>query len=131
MVGVHESSIAHQVCLEHSHPPSHLDKDHVGLRYLKGYGWDPDNRKGLGARQEGIRIPVKAKEKNDTVGLREQNDEEDEKAPRRRAAKKEDPMIRLDAGKVRKQELQAKKRAEKLRATFYGPDLKQYLGPDG
>ena len=65
----HESTIAHMVCLTHSHPPSHLDRSRQGFKYLSAYGWDPDSRQGLGATGEGIRAPVKAKMKNDTVGL--------------------------------------------------------------
>ena len=130
-INSHESSIAHQVCLTHSHPPSHLDREHVGLRYLQEYGWDPDSRTGLGSRQEGIRVPIKAKEKHDTTGLRELNDEEDNKLKKKTRPKKDEPVVLLDAGKVRKQELEAKRRAEKLRSSFYGPDLSQYLGPDG
>lgn len=132
-IDTHESSIAHQVCLEHSHPPSHLDRDHVGLRYLRGYGWDPDSRKGLGLNSEGIRVPIKGKEKNDTVGLREQEDQEDAtlRQKKKPTIQKDPPMAKLDAGKVRQQQLEAKKHGEKLRATFYGPDLTQYLGPDG
>ncbi|EHY52811.1 hypothetical protein HRR83_007638 [Exophiala dermatitidis] len=131
----HEASIAHQVCLEHSHPPSHLDREHVGLRYLETYGWNPDSRKGLGARQEGIRIPIKPKEKKDTAGLRETLEDEDHdiKTIQRKArAKKEDKVVRLNAKQVRIKDMEAKKKAEKLRRVFYGgQDLEQYLGPNG
>ena len=127
---VHESTIAHQVCLEHSHPPSHLDREHVGVRYLSGYGWDPDSRMGLGARQEGIRIPIKAQPKHDTVGLRESVDTDSISIKKKAPIKKKEKLIRLDAGAVRKQDLEAKKRAERLRSSFYGPDLTQYLGTD-
>ncbi len=133
-ISTHESSIAHQVCLQHSHPPSHLDREHVGLRYLQGYGWDPDSRKGLGAKQEGIRIPIMPRGKQDTAGLRELDDEDDvntkSENKQKPITKTQEPVLRLDAGKVRKQEMEAKKRAEKLRGNFYGPDLRQYLGPD-
>ena len=131
VLNTHESSIAHQVCLTHSHQPSHLDREHVGLRYLTGYGWDPDSRKGLGARQEGITIPIKAKEKHDTTGLKEIEDEEDIKFRKRPVKKTEEPVVRLDAGKLRKKQEEERKRAERLRHMFYGPDLSQYLGPDG
>ncbi|KAF7585574.1 hypothetical protein BBP40_010645, partial [Aspergillus hancockii] len=40
----HEASLAHQVCLAHSHPPSALDRTRQGMRYLAAYGWDPDRR---------------------------------------------------------------------------------------
>ena len=132
-INTHESSIAHQVCLEHSHPPSHLDRDHVGLRYLKEYGWDPDGRTGLGAKAEGIRIPVKTKAKHDTIGLREFENDDDVNSKTKKVSlkPKKEPVVMLDAGKVRKQEAEKKRRAEKLRTTIYGPDLEQYLGPGG
>ncbi|OAP62712.1 hypothetical protein AYL99_01939 [Fonsecaea erecta] len=128
----HETSIAHQVCLKHSHPPSDLDRDRVGLRYLSSYGWDPDSRRGLGAREEGIRVPIKTKEKNDTAGLRETIDEDEVTVAKKKhnAKKKEDKIVKLDAKQVRIMDHEAKKRAEKLRQLFYGPDLKKYLGPD-
>ncbi|EXJ84299.1 hypothetical protein A1O3_04966 [Capronia epimyces CBS 606.96] len=129
-MGAHESSIAHQVCLEHSHPPSHLDREHVGLRYLTSYGWDPDSRTGLGARQEGIRIPVKPKEKKDTAGLRETVEDDGKVTKRKVTAKKDETIVRLNAKQVRMMDTEAKKKAERLRRSFYGPDLEQYLGPN-
>lgn len=45
--------------------------------------------------------------------------------------KKEDKVVLLDAGQIRKIEGEKKKRAEKLRQSFYGEDLSRYLGPDG
>lgn len=129
-IDVHESSIAHQVCLEHSHPPSHLDREHVGLRYLETYGWDPDSRKGLGARQDGIRIPIKPKEKKDTTGLRETNDDDDKVSKKKAVSQKDDKIAKLNAKQVRLQELEAKAKTQKLRQSFYGPDLSRYLGPN-
>merc|ERR1719160_592997 len=38
----HEQSLAHQVSLQHSHPPSHLDRSRMGLQTLRSQGWDPD-----------------------------------------------------------------------------------------
>jgi hypothetical protein len=119
----HESSIAHQVCLSHSHPPSHLDREHVGLKYLSSYGWDPDSRQGLGIRGEGIRAPIKGKIKNDTTGLGV-----DAKSGVK-TQKQPQPVVRLNAKQVRLQEAEGKKREAKLRDAFYGKDLEQYLGP--
>lgn len=128
----HESSIAHQVCLEHSHPPSHLDREHVGLKYLATYGWDVDSRKGLGAREEGIRIPIKVKEKKDTAGLRERVDDEDVVTLKKKpVVKKQEKPVLLNAKELRRKDIEEKKRIERLRQSFYGPDLEQYLGPDG
>lgn len=126
----HESSIAHQVCLQHSHPPSHLSREHVGLKYLSNYGWDPDSGKGLGPRQEGIRIPIKAKEKKDTVGLREVDDDEQIQKKKTLKVMREEKVTKLNAKEVRLREMDAKKRAEKLRQSLYGPDLERYLGPN-
>ncbi|KIW21182.1 hypothetical protein PV08_01762 [Exophiala spinifera] len=127
----HESTLAHQLCLAHVNPPSHLDRTHLGVKYLESYGWDPDSRLGIGARNEGIRIPIKPKEKHDTEGLRERQEEDEATILKKRTAgKKEDKVVRLDAKKVRLQAEEAKKRAERLRKSFYGPDLEQYLGPN-
>jgi hypothetical protein len=119
----HESSIAHQVCLIHSHPPSHLDREHVGLKYLSSYGWNPDSRQGLGAKGEGIRAPIKGRIKHDTSGL----------GMDARGAgtvqKQKPPLVRLNAKQVRQQEAEGKKKEASLRNAFYGTDLDQYLGP--
>jgi hypothetical protein len=119
----HESSIAHQVCLSHSHPPSHLNREHVGLKYLSSYGWDPDSRQGLGIRGEGIRAPLKGKIKNNTTGLGVDTES------RVKPQKQPQPVVRLNAKQVRQQEAEGKKREAKLKDAFYGKDLEQYLGP--
>ena len=117
----HEASIAHQVCLKHSYPPSHLDRERQGLKYLSSYGWDPDSRLGLGATGEGIRAPIKAKVKNDTVGLGVELREPKDKPEKRTET--------LDAKKVRKKELEDRRKREKLQQIFYGnDDVEKYLG---
>ncbi len=119
----HESSLAHQVCLAHSHPPSHLDRENIGLKYLSSYGWDPDAHRGLGATEAGIRVPIKSKIKNDTVGLGI-NDSD-----RVRVKKEAKDKVRLNAKQVRNQEAAGKKREMQLRDAFYGKDLGADLGP--
>ncbi|KAL4754729.1 hypothetical protein BDW72DRAFT_100905 [Aspergillus terricola var. indicus] len=121
----HESSLAHQVCLTHSHPPSHLDRTRHGLRYLESYGWDPDSRLGLGATgREGIREPLKGKLKADTVGLGAVLP-----SPVSVEKKSKDKVQKLNAKQVRKGHLDAKKRGEKLREMFYqDDDVLRYLG---
>ena len=127
----HESTLAHQVCLDHSHPPSHLDRSRHGVRYLSSYGWDPDERIGLGARAEGLRYPIKPVPKYDTAGLQEKRDLEAEAArtkPRRKEVRPEKPVM-VNAKEVRKREQEAKQKAEKLRSIFYGSeDVERYLG---
>ncbi|MCJ1378483.1 hypothetical protein MMC17_001582 [Xylographa soralifera] len=116
----HEASIAHQVCLSHSHPPSHIDRTRPGLKYLSSYGWDPDSRLGLGVTGAGIRIPIKTKLKNDTGGLGI-----DAKRKTRFTAKKPD---KLDAGKVRADEERRRIRGERLKEMFYrNDDVERYL----
>lgn len=130
----HDSSIAHQVCLAHSHPPSHLDRSRTGLKYLESYGWDPDARQGLGTQQGGILAPVKAKQKNNTTGIGTESkaDEDDISLKRkRRQTDKQQELVKLDAKAVREMEVKKSKRAERLRQSFYGEDLSAYLGPAG
>ncbi len=119
----HESSIVHQICLQHSHPPSHLDRNRRGLAVLESQGWDPDSRRGLGADGEGILHPIKAKKNVERSGIGLDL--------RKQPAKVEKPVM-LDAGKVRQQEEEGKKKAEKLRSAFYrSEDVEKYLGEDG
>ncbi|RHZ59437.1 putative G-patch domain protein [Aspergillus thermomutatus] len=126
----HEASLAHQLCLSHSHPPSHLDRTRHGLRYLSAYGWDPDSRLGLGAPgREGIREPLKGRLKADTVGLGAEV-ESSAKGKKRVAAATAAPakVQRLNAKQVRKGHFAAKRKGEKLREMFYqNDDVQRYL----
>lgn len=118
----HEASLAHQVCLTHSHPPSHLDRNRKGLTYLSAYGWDPDARLGLGAKGQGIQYPIKAKAKDDKMGIGVVLPEERERLKKRKLEK-------LDAGKVRKLYETDKRKGERLREMFYrNDDVERYLG---
>ena len=122
----HEASITHQVCLTHSHPPSHLERSRPGLRYLSSYGWDPDSRLGLGARGEGIRTPIKPKVKANTVGLgagvpgRENSNSQHATEPR----------DKLNAKRTRERDAESKLKRDSLQELFYGnDDVEKYLGP--
>jgi G-patch domain len=117
----HEASLAHQVCLTHSHPPSHLDRNRKGLAYLSSYGWDPDARVGLGASGQGIQYPIKPKPKDDKLGI-------GVVLPKEADRRKKEKVEKLDAGKVRKLHEKDKKKAERLREMFYrNDDVEQYL----
>ncbi|KAK0643574.1 hypothetical protein B0T16DRAFT_185648 [Cercophora newfieldiana] len=117
----HETSLAHQLCLPHSHPPSALDRSRMGLTYLSTYGWDPDARKGLGFKQQGIQYPVKTKVKDDKLGIGME-------VPKNLPPKKKETM--LDAKKVRKMAEEEKRRAARIRQQlFQRDDLEKYLGP--
>jgi len=122
----HEASIAHQVCLKHSHPPSHLERSRSGLRYLSAYGWDPDSRLGLGASGQGIRIPIKPKVKPNTVGLGA--DVPQRHSDDSRSVSK--ARVKLDATKIRKEDAEARQKRDSLQELFYGnEDVEKYLGP--
>ena len=117
----HESTIAHMVCLTHSYPPSHLDRSRQGFKYLSSYGWDPDSRQGLGVTGEGIRAPIKAKVKNDTVGLGLKF-KVNTKLPDAKVEK-------MDAKQARKKEMEDKRKRERLQEMFYrNDDVEKYLG---
>ncbi|KAI9729290.1 MAG: hypothetical protein M1834_006961 [Cirrosporium novae-zelandiae] len=117
----HEASLAHQVCLSHSYPPSHYDRERQGLRYLSSYGWDPDSRLGLGASGGGIMAPLKAKVKNNTLGI-------GVKLPKKTQMKME-KVRKLNAKEVRRKDAEGRKKADRLREMFYrSEDLDRYLG---
>jgi hypothetical protein len=128
----HEASIAHQVCLEHSHPPSHLDRTRHGLRYLAAYGWDPDSRVGLGvAGRTGIREPIKQRAKNDTIGLGMAVDHKNNTATAKQKLRKQQQEQRqkLNAKQVRGAQLADRKKGDQLRELFYrSDDIQRYLG---
>ncbi|KAL9948457.1 hypothetical protein D7B24_007189 [Verticillium nonalfalfae] len=120
----HEASIAHQVCVAHSHPPSALDRARMGLTYLSSHGWDPDARKGLGSEGQGIQYPLKTKPKDDKLGLGLAVP----KDFKGRVEKKKKPVT-LDAKKSRQKAEADRKKGEKLREMFYGSeDVQRYLG---
>ena len=116
----HDLALAHQVCLQHSHPPSHLDRNRQGIKYLSSYGWDIDSRRGLGPSGVGIRAPIKARVKNDTLGLGVE-------LPGKKT--KPGKVVMLDAGKMRKKMKEEGKQREVLQEMFYGnEDVERYLG---
>ena len=118
-IAPHESSLAHQVCLPHSHPPSSLDRRRKGLAVLSSQGWDPDSRLGLGATGEGRLQPVKAVKKLDKAGV----------GARLAPAKAVERPGTLHAGKVREREVEGKRKAEALRNAFYcSEEVERYLG---
>jgi hypothetical protein len=115
----HERSIAHQISHQHSHPPSHLDSSRKGLAVLRDHGWDPDSRLGLGAKGEGILQPIKAMDNPHRAGV----------GAKLAPVQAKEKSAKLDAGKVRLMEQEGKKKAERLRNSFYrSDDLQKYLG---
>jgi hypothetical protein len=132
----HESSLAHQICLPHSHPPSHLDRSRKGLAYLSSYGWDPDSRLGLGAQGQGIQFPIKTQAKDDKLGLGVVVPDHVRSAKVVATRKGvtlgrngKEKVEKLDAGKIRKMGDEDRKRRERLQEMFYrSEDVERYLG---
>ncbi|KAM4054527.1 g-patch domain-containing protein [Hirsutella rhossiliensis] len=122
----HETSLAHQVSLTHSHPPSALDRSRMGLRTLRSQGWDPDARRGLGLEGDGVRFPVKASGKDDNLGI---GAAAPEPASRPGAQR---PVRRLTAKEIKAEAARERQRAERLQAELYGRvDVERYLRGDG
>lgn len=121
----HEASIPHQVALAHSHPPSSIDRSRMGLSYLSSFGWDPDARRGLGAEGQGIRDPIRARPKDDTLGLgvvipQEYIDKAKEEKPKKMSIKD-----------LRRREAEEKRKGEALRELFYrSDDVLRHLGKE-
>ena len=111
---IHTASIAHQYCLAHSQPPSHLNRQHIGVKYLLSHGWDPDARLGLGASSQGITAPVKGTVKNDTVGVGAGV------GPLK--AGSQPKQKRLNARAVREMDRQDRKKREQLEDLYYASD---------
>lgn len=122
----HQASIAHQVCIAHSHPPSALDRTRMGLSVLESQGWNPDSRAGLGAAGQGMQYPIKVKPKDNNLGI-------GVVVPKDFQVKKEKEKPKLlDAKKVRKMAAEDRKRTDKLQKQIFGKiDLEKYLGPGG
>ena len=131
----HEASIAHQVCMSHSHPPSALDRSRMGMGVLRSQGWDPDARRGLGASQQGIQFPLKARPKDDTLGIGAEAPR-DLSAPADNSRKKKKKgegqkkaRQTYDAKRVRKMVADDRRRTERLRERIFGnSDVEKYLG---
>jgi len=117
----HESSIAHQIALQHSHPPSDVDRRRKGFAVLESQGWDPDSRLGLGAAGEGRLYPVRAIENPEKAGL----------GLKYAKPQPVEKPVKLDASKVQLLEKEGKKRAEALRNAFYrSEEVEKYLGQE-
>lgn len=119
MALTHEATLAHQVCVPHSHPPSALDRDSKGLHYLSSHGWDPDERRGLGTRGNGRLFPVRLKERPARLGVGAEHV----------AMAAPEKVAKLDAGQARRDATKERGKAERMRQIVYGrEDVNAYLG---
>ncbi|KAF4969609.1 hypothetical protein FSARC_3188 [Fusarium sarcochroum] len=122
----HEASLAHQVSLAHSHPPSALDRSRMGLKALKSQGWDPDARQGLGREGEGMRYPIKVVAKEDTLGVGATIPKEIQEK------KKEEKPKPLNRKEMRQLAAKERQRNERLQGEIYGRvDVEAYLRGNG
>ena len=126
-VAEHNASLAHQVSIQHSHPPSHLDRSRMGLRTLNSQGWDPDARVGLGREGEGLRFPIKVVAKDDTLGIGAVVPEESKAAADKKEEEKREKKS-LSAREMKAVRLREKEKAERLQQEIYGRvDVERYL----
>jgi len=115
----HATSTAHQVCLQHTHVPSSLDRSRKGLQYLQSYGWDPDSRTGLGASRSGILAPIKPKEKTGKEGIG---------AVLLTKRQQREKVKKMGPKEIKKVEGQQRKRNDRLQSMFYtNGELEKYL----
>lgn len=119
----HDASLAHQVSLAHSHPPSALDRKRMGLRALSAQGWDPDSRLGLGREGEGVRFPIQASGKEDTLGIG---------ATMPKTARVDDRKEdrKMSAKEIKERTKREKEKGERLQQEIFGSvNIEQYLRP--
>ena len=123
----HNASIAHQVSLSHSHPPSAISRQRMGLVCLEACGWDPDSRKGLGVNEQGIPHPLKPKPKDDNLGVGLEIPKEVLKQAKKEHEEKENRRVKKMKAKDR---IKAEKqRDQRLHDLFYArTDVLNYLG---
>ncbi|KAK4999822.1 hypothetical protein LTR66_001206 [Elasticomyces elasticus] len=124
----HEKLPSHLICLPPRRSPLDLDRKRKGLLILQAQGFDPDEPLGLGAARDGILFPIKAKGKQDTLGLGATPDTVNLKAMKVKVEEKK-VVKKLDAGKMRKLHEEERKKAKKLAEIFYGDgDMNEYFG---
>ncbi|EKJ75514.1 hypothetical protein FPSE_04289 [Fusarium pseudograminearum CS3096] len=121
----HEAALAHQVSLRHTMPPSALDRSRMGVRTLTSQGWDMDAHEGLGREREGIRHPIKVKEKNNKLGI-------GAATPKTQEKKKEHMPYPINKKELKRHRAKERQRHERLQHEIYGRvDVESYLRGDG
>ncbi|CAK7565542.1 MAG: hypothetical protein SEPTF4163_003459 [Sporothrix epigloea] len=133
----HETCLVHQVSLDHSKPPSALDRSRFGLAIMSAHGWDPDSGRGLGANQQGMPYPVEARlrPERQALGDASANGTKGHSSTRRSAGTA--PLDQAPAHKrhhtrkqLRAMEEDRRRRHDRLREQIMGSrDLDKYLRP--
>ncbi|KAJ6445032.1 G-patch domain-containingprotein [Purpureocillium lavendulum] len=127
----HEATLVHQISLTHSHPPSGLDRNRMGLRTLQSQGWDPDARRGLGLGGEGPQYPIKVIAKQDNLGIGASAQEASKDAAKKKETQQAPPR-QLTAKERKALAAKERQRAERLQAEIYGRvDVERYLKGTG
>jgi len=103
---------------------------------LRAQGWDPDARTGLGARGEGIRFPIKVKEKDDKLGVGasvpkpKRGDAEVSRAVQqaREGKKRELERGKVGKGWLKRRREEERRRGDRLQNMFYqSEEVAKYL----
>lgn len=113
---LHFQSHKHQEALPRIQTPVNIDRGRMGLKVLEKHGFDIDERKGLGANQQGRFVPIKTVEKRDRLGIGIKIDKSTVGTNKPKEAK-------MSAGQCRKKYSEDKKKAEQLQRQFYGDDM--------
>ena len=102
----HASSIVHQLALgASSRPPAAIDRRSKGLKMMERYGYDADERMGLGAEGEGMSRPIQVKERRKRAALG--SNDEYKKVIRTQEATKVVKKTKGEKRAARKEELAA------------------------
>lgn len=126
----HESSLPHQLALQHSYPPSSLDRRRKGFKYLASYGWDPDQRKGLGVQGGGRLDPIRAYQNEGKWGIGVDAEQRaQEKRALEEAKRDRRERGRMEKGEKRRGELERERRGKRMEQLLFGrDDVNKFLG---
>lgn len=127
----HEATLAHQLALQHSHPPSSVDRRRKGFQYLSSYGWDPDSRLGLGAQGGGRLDPVRAKlkESRSGIGVDEAVLKAERRARQQVERERKERMKQEAKGLKRREKIEKLSKGKKMEHLMFGRDVvNKYLG---
>ncbi|CAK7237407.1 hypothetical protein SCUCBS95973_009948 [Sporothrix curviconia] len=134
----HETCLVHQVSLDHSKPPSALNRSRFGLAIMSAQGWDPDSGRGLGADQQGMAYPIEARlrPERQALGNAASSSRCRPAGGTTAAAAASGPAPARNRAYTRKQlramEEDRRRRHDRLREQIMGSrDLDKYLRPQG
>ncbi|EPE02529.1 g-patch domain containing protein [Ophiostoma piceae UAMH 11346] len=122
----HDACLVHQVALEHSKPPSSLDRGRFGLAIMSAQGWDPDSGRGLGRDQQGMPYPIEAKKRLERQALGDKRKDDKTKNGAKKTLDTR-PRTKKD---IKRMEEEKRRRHNRLHEQIMGnSDLDKYLRP--